>query len=1072
MTSPKPPDDEQGGDRPRTGPDSSGPAAPPPPQWLDEGQAGPGAYLLPEPPPLPPEAGAETGSGPAEERTAADETSGDPGQGSTQVIDPGAAGGSAPPPAADPNVTVTDLSDYVPFGNAPAAPSPDAGETAAFPHKPPAPAPATEQIPNAKSVAESAAKPPAPEGPPAPPPLPFPYAQDVPEAPLPAPTPPAPAPPAPTAPEPFPWAQEIPGAPAPTPTPPTPPSPPAPEPFPWAQEIPDASAKPAPSAPPAPEPFPWAQEIPGQPHPQQQAQAHMQPQPQPVAPPPQIDEPWRTPTQSKGKRKGKGAKKGILIGVGGLAAAALVAGGGFFVVNMAGGDGGGDAGARLAGSVFAADPGARTDGRDQQLTAVAAAGATVVAVGAEADSRAARGQFLVSEDGGRTFKSAPVEGAGGGEPAPGEVPRVVAGSAKGWVAIGVRAGGGGAVWTSQDGTSWRRQPDMAGQPFGPKSRVRRVVASDSGYLAFGDTSEKGDFKDAEPAVWTSADGTRWEAKNGNKMGLPFERGEIQFLEAAASGNVVLLEGLHTANPGADKPQMGRRVFRSDDGGGTWTESKVPVPKGTRGLMVGGGPTGFLAIREIRGGGKAYGQAFLSKDGENWTQSGRLESDGYQRTGRVLASSQGYAAIVVRGRDIAISRSQDGASWQDAGTLGVQKGRNVFGHAMAEGQTIMVGNDDTSGDLDALLGVWDGSGAQVPVDLGKVPGAVRPDHAVMAVGAAADRAVAVGSSGGDAAVWTTQDGKRWARGQGGDNVLSRTGTQQLTGVTAGPAGWLAVGSDQVNPRRPLVVTSADGTTWEAADSGDRFRPARNTSLSTFAAASGPSGYVIAGEDGLSAAVWFSADLKNWERGASVGKNGLEALPNSNRWLRGVAAAKSGFVAVGGLRDAAVGNGPAARPAVWTSPDGKQWTLQQLQLPGGAAEGSLTHVAAKGDVVVAAGAMGATPLAYLSTDGGKTWKETRLPTPEDTTNVQVTALAATPKGLALTGTGGPQNSTDVISWTSTDGSAWKAAKPGGEGLAGDGQQTIAGLATFKERLLGVGSSAGRTSEQPVLWDRPVP
>jgi hypothetical protein len=294
---------------------------------------------------------------------------------------------------------------------------------------------------------------------------------------------------------------------------------------------------------------------------------------------------------------------------------------------------------------------------------------------------------------------------------------------------------------------------------------------------------------------------------------------------------------------------------------------------------------------------------------------------------------------------------------------------------------------------------------------------------------------------------------------------------LTSVTSGKAGWLAVGSDQVNPRRPLVVASADGTSWQAADSAEQFRPAKNTPLATYAATSGPAGYVIVGEDGLSAAVWFSADLKTWERGASVGKNGLEALPGSNRWMRGAAAVQSGYVAVGGLRDAAAGSGPAARPAVWTSPDGKQWTLQQLQLPGGVPEGSLTHVAAKGDVVVAAGGTGTAPLAYVSTDGGKTWKQTALPNPQDTTNLQVTALTATPKGFAVTGTSGAPNGTDVVSWSSADGLTWSGAKHEGAGLAGRGEQAIAGLATFKERLLGVGRSIDETREQPVLWDRPV-
>ncbi|GAA3969065.1 hypothetical protein GCM10023085_59250 [Actinomadura viridis] len=1118
MTPPKTPDEEPGGDRPQTErqageqpageqqaaerageqPPAGGPGAPPPPQWLSEEQPDAGAPLPPGPP-LPP---FDAGEATLDDRTVVDRPRGDddPNR-STQVFNPGTPPAIPPPPQSfaapqEPpaDVTVTDLSGYVPWAEkgadggaadpAPAA-DPDSDRTSAFPAPEGA---ATQQFTSPEPAAGPAESPGASPTPPGPSvPEPFPYAQQIPGTPLPAPTPPAtpPAPPAPASPpppDPFPWAQEIPETPAAaSPTPPPAPPRPAPEPFPWAQEIPgrpspQPSPQPSPGTDPFPgsEPFPYAQPIPGQDHAAPPGPAHASPQPPgpgpaaPAVPPPLIDEPWRTEPKPKAKRKFP--VKALLIGVGGIAAAALVAAGGFFVLNRDGGTSADDGTARLAGSLFALDPAARADGRDQQLTSAAAVGGTVVAVGAEADGRGgSRGQFLVSADGGRTFASATVEGDGG-EPGPGELPRVVAGSAKGWIAIGVRPGGG-AVWTSENGRNWRRQPDEAGQPFGANARVRRAAASDNGFLAFGETSQKGDFSDAQPAVWLSPDGARWEQRVGDRIGLPIQRGTISLLEVAGSGGVLLLEGLHTANPGARKPQMGRRVFSSDDGGRSWVESKVPVPKGTRGLMIGGGPSGFVAIREIQAGGKSYGQSFTSKDGMAWTQAGRVESSGYQRVSRVLGSDEGYAALVVRGRDVTISRTADGASWREAGTLPNRPGRALNGSAMSGGQTVLVGADNSGGELNSLLGVWDGQGTQVPIDIAKVPGAARPDHTVTAVGAGSDLAVAVGSANGDAGVWTSRDGTSWTRAQGAQGALSRPGPQQLVSVTGGKAGWLAVGSDQAAPRRPLVVTSTDGASWRAADSAGQFKPARNTPLATFAAASGPAGYVVVGEDGLSAATWFSADLKTWERGRSAGRNGLEALPNSNRWLRGVAAAQSGFVAVGGLRDASVGDGPAARPAVWTSADGRQWALQQLPLPGGAAEGALTHVAAKGDVVVAAGGTGATPLAYVSTDGGKTWKESKPPLPEDVENVQVTALTATPKGFAATGAGG-RGSTDVVSWTSADGVSWKVSKPEGDGLAGKGSQSIAGLAAFKDRLLGVGHTAGQEREEPVLWTRPVP
>uniref|UniRef100_UPI001A956310 hypothetical protein n=1 Tax=Actinomadura roseirufa TaxID=2094049 RepID=UPI001A956310 len=288
------------------------------------------------------------------------------------------------------------------------------------------------------------------------------------------------------------------------------------------------------------------------------------------------------------------------------------------------------------------------------------------------------------------------------------------------------------------------------------------------------------------------------------------------------------------------------------------------------------------------------------------------------------------------------------------------------------------------------------------------------------------------------------------------------------------GWLAVGTDGAAPRRPLVVTSADGASWQAADGADAFRPGKGQ-LVTYGAAAGPSGYVIVGEDGLSAATWFSADLKGWERGKGIGGGGLNALPNSNRWLRSATGGAFGFAAAGGVRDATAPQATSNRPAVWISADGRQWALKQLPLPSGASDGVLTQIASRGGTLVAVGngrdASGPVALGYLSADGGRTWRTVSLPTPDDAKNIQVLALTATGKGFAATGTTGGRGTLDVVSWTSADGTSWKASVPGGTGLGGAGDQQVTGLAAFRNTLLGVGGTSGQDGGQPILWTRPV-
>ncbi|HEY8478931.1 MAG TPA: hypothetical protein VIL71_03775, partial [Spirillospora sp.] len=182
----------------------------------------------------------------------------------------------------------------------------------------------------------------------------------------------------------------------------------------------------------------------------------------------------------------------------------------------------------------------------------------------------------------------------------------------------------------------------------------------------------------------------------------------------------------------------------------------------------------------------------------------------------------------------------------------------------------------------------------------------------------------------------------------------------------------------------------------------------------------------------------------------------------------AGAGSGFVAVG-----AVAGDKGDQPAVWTSRDGEKWALKTLPLPSGVAKAQLTHVAAKGNTLVAAGTapseQGPTWVGYVSVDGGASWRE--LPAPGGEKELAVTAAAATSSGFAVTAVSGPADGADVVSMTSSDGSSWKVARPEGTGLSGQGAQEITGLVEFQGKTIGVGRSDGPDGEQPVLWTRPA-
>jgi hypothetical protein len=731
--------------------------------------------------------------------------------------------------------------------------------------------------------------------------------------------------------------------------------------------------------------------------------------------------------------------------------------------------------ARPAGSLFATESGAKSDGRDQELNGIAASGSTVVAIGGEFGTLNYRAEFLVSTDGGRSFRLADVRTPDGREPPYGDAPRVIAGGPDGWVALGGSAGVN-AVWTSGDGQSWVRQPQSSGSAFGRNDRVSKVIATGSGFVAVGDTSARGDFTDALPVVWVSADGRRWTRSSADQLRMTLGEGPLSLTDAAAVGNTIVAYGW--------RPKGGKiiadGVWRSADDGRTWAPVSVPRPKDAAptGISIAASPAGFLAVRgaaRLKGDKVVfYGVVMSSANGQSWSQLGEIDLPGFQAVQRLDGSDRGLAAVVKTKNGLVLARSTDGRSWQSAGTVPMPAGRIFQGVATTAGATLVAARDGGGADANAVLIERDAQGNAVPVDLSRIPGAVLPDQAVSGVAAGNGRVVAVGSTNGDGAIWTSNDGDHWTRAAGADKAFVRPQRQRLVGVAAGTKGWLAVGYDGPPPSRPLVVTSVNGSTWRVVSDDGPFRPGKGTALLPFGVAAGPSGFVIVGEDGPSAAVWRTTDLQSWTRG----DGDLAGKPTARRWMRGAVGGAFGYVAVGGLDDPSAPDAQRERPVVWSSPDGGKWSAHELPLPQGTARAWLDKVVAKGDVLVAAGtagtASGQRAFAFRSADGGKTWQETALPDAAGQSSgaALVNAATATPGGFVISGAAGRPGETDVVLWTSRDGRSWTLDRPTGTGLSAPGDQWIAGLTALGGDLLAVGFTASHQGEQPILWRRPIP
>jgi hypothetical protein len=742
--------------------------------------------------------------------------------------------------------------------------------------------------------------------------------------------------------------------------------------------------------------------------------------------------------------------------------------------------------ATLAGNDFTAAASGR--GISQTLGRVTSVGDTVVAVGSQAGGRITRAQFFVSVDDGRTWTMGTVRSADGGVPPPGHGAIFVAGSQGAWVALGP-----GSIWTSEDGRTWTLAPG-AGMPLLPGDQISAVKRTAAGFIAVGANVPGGDQARSTPLIFRSANGVTWQRLQPN---LPAAGGRALDLRyAAAAGKLIVIAGDEEAAKVAGKPRRTVTVragaaWLSADGGSTWTPAAGPVltPPGpgaqpqVAGLAAAGG--GFVLLRPATIAGQPAVDAYYSPNGLAFTFQATLTAPGGFTARMANGGPDGAAVTGQTGQTLTAFVSPNGRAWQQTQPAGAPASEAVSGVVLApDGAVITAGTVSGPDSRQPVITMSGTSGAADRVDIAKIPGAVQPQLAVNGLAAQDSTQVAVGSANGFPAAWTSANGgSSWTRAAGASPaVFGRPGTQQLTSVTHGPIGWLAVGGAVSSPagppqhtaEHPVVVVSADGSSWQAADGAAVFG---SPGLFTEQAAANGQGYVIVGYQNIRqvrgggvvsartvAAVWWSAALTGWQRAGDATLGALDG-PGDRR-MTAVAASSAGFVAVGSH-----GNQPSA----WTSPNGRSWQQAELPLPAGAVRAALEHVASTGGTVAAVGTAVTTmgrrvPFAASSSDGGASWTESALPVPASLASV--TALAAAGGAFTATGTyGSTPGDQNVVVWTSPNGSAWRAAEPAGQGLTGAGIQAITGLAVSGSTLAGVGFTASPAGEEPVFWQSPI-
>jgi hypothetical protein len=741
--------------------------------------------------------------------------------------------------------------------------------------------------------------------------------------------------------------------------------------------------------------------------------------------------------------------------------------------------------ATLAGADFSAAASGR--GMTQTLGRAASVGHQIVAVGSQAGGRIARAQFYVSGDDGRTWTMGKVRMADGGVPPPGHGAIFVAGAPGAWVALG-----SGSVWTSSDGRTWTLEPGP-GLPLRPGDQISAVTRTAAGFVAVGASVPGGDAARSAPLMFSSARGTNWQRLDAARLHLAAGGRPLDLKYVAAAGNAILIAGDVLTTKTAGKPKRPVMVqagaaWLSRDGGATWTATAGQATRpGAQPQLTGlaAAGNGFVLLRPATVAQRPATDVFYSPNGRGWTFGATLSAPGGFTAGMANGGPDGVAVTGQAGGRLTAFVSPNGLTWRQARPFGAAAAEDVSGVVLApDGAVVTTGISAGPDSRQPVITLTGTSRGPERVDLAKIPGAVARQVAVNAVAAQSSTQVAVGSANGLPAAWTSGDGgTSWTRAAGATPaVFARPGSQQLTSVTHGIMGWLAVGGAVPSPagppqraaQHPVVAVSADGTSWQAVD-GERVFAAPG--LFTDAAAASGRGYVIVGHQKIRqvtngrtvvrtvAAAWWSAGLSGWQRAGSAAAGALDSA--GNRQMNAVTASGSGFAAVGSHGD---------QPSVWTSADGgRTWRQADLPLPVGATRAFLEHVASAGRVVTAVGTVVTAtgqevPFAASSADGGASWGEAALPVPAGLTSV--TALTAAGGTFTATGTyGRTPGHQDVVVWTSRDGSAWRAAEPAGQGLTGPGIQAITALTVSGSTLTGVGFTASPAGEQPVFWQSPI-
>lgn len=715
------------------------------------------------------------------------------------------------------------------------------------------------------------------------------------------------------------------------------------------------------------------------------------------------------------------------------------------------------------------------DQTDQVLYGVAADDETVVAGGYDLSANTQRPLFAVSTDAGETWNRGEVDAESVPEDLGNSMVDDVAGGDDGFVATGWREDGQPALWHSEDGADWRLT-DVDGEAFSGSDWTEAVTWADGRFYVVGGSSRGVGRANDRLVVWTSEDGSTWRRTNMSSA-MRGIVGTPSAADIAAVGDRVLVAGGVEDNNNREQPNR-MALWLSGDAGRSFDLASTEPD-------LGGDYRAYSVAVEVVDGefhvaASGDGGSYALHGQSSWDPVVVSRRHGHWTTveDHVLASpleEQPTAMVTVDGRWVMASRTF--GEKDDAGVYagGAYPGLAQVRHPSLRGPGQQRVEDAASvGEAGVLVGWTSRSGSHEPVVWRFEDAAVRrielpeelsegePAAQPFGLVRARDRFVAVGDAQSSPVAWHSADFDTW-QSVGLEGRDDHIPSVQVTGVAARRDGRvIAVGSrSRGSGDDAMVWVREPGDDWTAKQSKALTERSRNGYGSI-----APSDVAVRGRIAVIAANGYTDGVEelhplfsrdggeSWEAADGTGRlelseqdvqlnrtewNSFRAPVNGSIGATSVIRSDRTWVMGGYRSETAEG----ARPTVWLSNRGETWgTARALPMPPKAYGSSVNRLFARGRLLIATGSVERSEsdelpgwVSWTSRDEGRTWRIGQVHRASS-----VHDLVALPDRVLALGSSGASRTSDAQVWSTADGREWEEADIDLEHGAGGGRQQI--------------------------------